>query len=521
MKVSAISSAKVGAAVAGSIAAPASASPRSGEGRDAAPKPVDHGTARAAYLLYLIANIGPRLATLVLLVVLTRFLPTDEYGLFALVVTAGEILDMASTGWIRIYLLRTEGGAAVLRPRRLGRALALNFGATSFALVAAAFVVPLISREREGDLLLAALAYVVAFALLRLTLTLAQLARCHGIYTAVEMLRALGVVGVTAVTALSHQQSFLGASLAISVTTAASAFIGLGLVTRHIPRPVFPRRGYFEPLAFGLPFVLAATLVYMIGWSDRFILNYFVGQASVAIYVAAYSIARQPVDFFIIALNNFTFPLLMRTYADGGRDHAGPVQSGILTTVCVIGLAMVAGLSLLAGPLAAVLFPPSYRAEVTMLMPWIAAGTFLLSLKQFVFDNSMHVTRQTWLHLVSMLPPAAISLVLGIILIRAQGLPGAATNYVIVSIVAAATSAIISARILPFDLPFRNFVKVALSAAIAAALAWSAREHTAPYGPLAALVAGSAAFVVAYAGVLTLCGISLRRLMETPWAPTD
>lgn len=83
-----------------------------------------------------------------------------------------------------------------------------------------------------------------------------------------------------------------------------------------------------------------------------------------------------------------------------------------------------------------------------------------------------------------------------------------------------ATSAIISARILPFEIPYRIFAKVALAAAIAAALAWIAREHTAAYGSLAALVAGSAAFVVVYGGVLTLCGISLRRLMETPWAPT-
>ena len=333
-------------------------------------------------------------------------------------------------------------------------------------------------------------------------------------------MRALGVVGVTAVTALYHEQSFLAVSLAISLTTAISACIGLALVTRHIPRLIFPRRGYIEPLAFGLPFVLAATLIYMVGWSDRFILNYFDGQAVVAVYVAAYSIARQPVDFFIIALNNFTFPLLMRAYAIGGRDEAGPVQTGVLTTVCVIGLAMVAGLTLFAEPLANVLFPESYRANVAMLMPWIAAGTFLLSLKQFVFDNSMHVTRQTWLHLVSMLPPASISLSLGIILIRDHALAGAAISFIVVSVVAFATSAIISARILPFEIPYRNFAKVALAAAIAAALAWIAREHTAAYGSLAALVAGSAAFVVVYGGVLTLCGISLRRLMETPWAPT-
>jgi O-antigen/teichoic acid export membrane protein len=515
MKSSTLSPPKLAATAGRPVAAPGRARDTTG------PKPVDDAEAtRIGYLLYLAANIGPRLATLILLVVLTRVLTADEYGLFALVVTAGEILDMASTGWIRIYMLRTEGGAAILRPRRLGRALGLNLGATSFALLAATFVVPLINKEHEGELLVAALAYVVAFALLRLTLTLAQLGRCHGSYTMVESLRAVGVVGVTAVTLLIHQQSFLAVSLAISATTAISALVGLALVTRHIPRPVFPRRGYIEPLAFGLPFVLAATLIYMVGWSDRFVLNYFHSEASVAVYVAAYSIARQPVDFFIIALNNFTFPLLMRAYATGGTDQAGPVQTGILTTVCVIGMAMVAGIILFAGPLASVLFPPSYRADVAMLMPWIAAGTFVLSLKQFVFDNSMHVTRQTWLHLVSMLPPATISLALGIILIRSHGLAGAAANYIVVSIVAAVTSAVISSRILPFKLPYVNFAKVALSAAMASALAWSVRNDAAVYGPLAALVAGSAAFVVAYAGALTLLGISLRRLIERPWAPT-
>ena len=76
----------------------------------------------------------------------------------------------------------------------------------------------------------------------------------------------------------------------------------------------------------------------------------------------------------------------------------------------------------------------------------------------------MHVTRQTWLHLVSMLPPASLSLALGIILIRDHALAGAAINYITVSIVAVATSIIISARILPFEIPYRNFAKVALAA---------------------------------------------------------
>ena len=57
----------------------------------------DHDHARGVYPLYFLANIASRASMLVVLIVLTRLLPTAEYGLFALVVTVGEILEMGST----------------------------------------------------------------------------------------------------------------------------------------------------------------------------------------------------------------------------------------------------------------------------------------------------------------------------------------------------------------------------------------------------------------------------------------
>ena len=82
-----------------------------------------------------------------------------------------------------------------------------------------------------------------------------------------------------------------------------------------------------------IPFLLANCLAYAIGWSDRFVLNYFLGPAAVGVYVAAYSIARQPVELFVGALNSFTFPLLVRAYATDGSRKAGPIQSGLLVTI--------------------------------------------------------------------------------------------------------------------------------------------------------------------------------------------
>ena len=127
-------------------------------------------SARGVYPLYFAANAAPRVAMLVVLIVLTRLLPTTEYGLFALVVTTGEILEMASSNWIRVYLLRTEAGANELRPRRLGRSLALSAGCALAGLVISVAVAPFIAGERAAAMMLATAAYIAAFALLRLTL---------------------------------------------------------------------------------------------------------------------------------------------------------------------------------------------------------------------------------------------------------------------------------------------------------------------------------------------------------------
>jgi len=474
--------------------------------------------ARGIYPLYIAANIAPRVAMLVVLIVLTRLLPAAEYGLFALVITAGEILEMASTNWIRVYLLRTEAGANNLRPRRLGRALALSVGGTFAGLATSMLVVPFISADRTSEMMLAVVTYIPAFALLRMTLTLAQLSRNHATYATIECGRALGIVIVTITGTMMNSHSFLSMSVALSLVAAGSAALGLLSMGRRLPRPIFPRGGYIGALAFGVPFLLATTLMYTISWFDRFIVNYFLGPTLVGIYVAAYSIARQPVELLLGALNSFTFPLLVHTYANGGAQQAGTVQSGLLTTMTVVGTGIVAGLTLLADPLATLLFPLSYRADVASLIPWIAAATFALSIKQFVFDNGLHATQQNWALVITMIPPVLVSIGFGILLIRGQGLFGAAINSVLVSIVAMLSAGIVSFRFFAFAVPWRDLAKVALAVLVTTAATWGLIHHFAWNTP-PTLMVGAAVFCAIYSTLLTVLGFSFLRLIHTPWSP--
>jgi O-antigen/teichoic acid export membrane protein len=487
--------------------------------RDAARSKVEHAMKRATYPLYIVANVAPRVAMLVLIMVFTRILPVQEFGLFALVVTMGEILDMTASNWVRVYILRTEAGAGKLSSRRLGRALSLSWGATLLSLVIAAVTVPMVSDVRDGDLVLGTIAYIVAFSLARLTLTFAQLTQRHAVYAAIEGARAVGIVVATAIVAFTHIRSFLPASLILSLMTGSICAASLLNTLRGLPKPRLSRSGYLAAIDFGLPFMLASLLTYTLGWFDRFIINFFAGPSSVAVYVAAFAIARQPVELLISPLNNYIFPILVRAYATGDSGDARTMQSGVLTAVIAISAATVAGLSLLAEPLATLFFPVNYRASVATLIPLVAAGTLFLMLKQFVFDNSFHITRRTWLHLATMVPPALISVALGIVLIRLYGDVGAAITYVVSTLIALCTSAAASLRIFSFAIPWRQVAGIAIATATASVLTWIVMTFVVPLGLVVEIGTVGITFSMLYAAVLLLMRISIRQLLEMPWVP--
>ncbi len=486
--------------------------------------PTAPGTARSAmrratYPLYIAANVAPRVAMFVLFMVFTRVLPVQEFGFFALVITMGEILDMTVSNWVRVYILRTDAGAPKLSARRIGRALSLSWGTTVFSLLIAAITVPMVSAVRDGDLVLGTIAYIIAFSLARLTLTLAQLTQRHAVYAAIEGARAIGIAVATAIVAFTHIQSFLPASLILSLVTAGISAASLLYTLRGLPRPRLSRKGYQAALGFGLPFMLASLLTYSLGWLDRFIINYFAGPSSVALYVAAFAIARQPVELLIGPFNNYAFPVLARAYRNHQSNEAAAMQTGAITAILAISTATVAGLTLLADPLATLFFPIDYHASVATLIPFVALGTLFLMLKQFVFDNSFHITRRTWLLLATMVPSALISITLGIVLIRDHGNLGAAVTYVVSTFVALCASAAASLRVLRFEIPWRRFAQIAIATMAASALTWAVLPFVVPLGLFAGIAAGVVTFSVLYAAVLTLFGISIRRLVELPSVP--
>ena len=66
-------------------------------------------------LIYAPAILLTRISALLLLAIATRLIDQTEYGLLTLVVTIGEMTDVAVTNWLRISLLRLGGKGEISR----------------------------------------------------------------------------------------------------------------------------------------------------------------------------------------------------------------------------------------------------------------------------------------------------------------------------------------------------------------------------------------------------------------------
>lgn len=417
---------------------------------------------------YAPAVVLPRLVALVLVVVLTRLMPIGDYGLFTLVMTAGEVIDGIAANWVRIALARFGGG----RPETLGAEAARCGRLYALALTVALPVAGLaglwLGRDRVGGFLLALLLYLAGVAVVRFASTLlAARGDRNGLF-AVETGRAVGMLaaGVAAAVALG------GDYVAVSaLSSAVTALVGLGGLRRalrglHLAPPSPEPTG--AVLAYALPMIPAAAIAALLAHADRFALDHVAGPAAVALYAAAVVLARQPMEFLFTVANTRVFAQLMEAWERDGPAIAGRRLGELMAGLALVTFPAAAGLALVAEPMAKLLLAPDYLDAARLVMPWAIAAALLSGFKLFVFDQVFHMVRASWTNALNAVPAGVLGIVALIVLVPRFGLEGAAAAAFLQYAVLLATTVALTARRLPLSVPWNDLVRIVAATAIMA-----------------------------------------------------
>ncbi|PZO80281.1 MAG: hypothetical protein DI629_07625 [Mesorhizobium amorphae] len=423
-------------------------------------------------LIYGPAIFLTRISALLLLVIVTRLIGQAEYGLLTLVVTVGEMTDLAVSNWLRIALLRLGGKGEISRGSLLlaGRVLVLS---TALALVIAVAGSIVVVPDRWAEFALAVCAYLVAGSIARFALTVLQMQQRHATYSLLETLRALLQLALPVGAVFVFPDSFLAVSLGTSAgMLIAGVVAGLMAARRLVPGP--PRFSGRELVALGTPLVAMALVGFGLNSAERLFLNAYHDAAAVAIFAAAYVLARQPIDMVGNAINMGAFPEIMSRFDEAGEGAASALLSQLMALLLRLCLPVAAMLVALSGPITDLMLPESYHGRVGPLFPIIAFGVICANLMSFVYGTVIHAHKRPALLIVATLIGSVVAIGLSFLLIPRWVELGAALALAGGSLSGLAACIAISRRLTPIAVPWRDIAGSALVAAasgVAAALA--------------------------------------------------
>lgn len=219
-------------------------------------------------------------------------------------------------------------------------------------------------------------------------------------------------------------------------------------------------------VSYGAPLVLTYAATMIIDVSDRFLIGWWYGPASVGGYAASYDLAQQTIGMVLSVFYLAAFPRITKAWETGGstsaRESIEPLARALL-----LAAGATAGIFIgLSADIAHFMFGPELRKDATLVMPWIVSAIAIGCIKGYLFDIALQLERRTSIQLRITIAMATINLALNFALLPSFGILGSAVAATSAFAIGAIVSYLVGKRVNVIP-PIRvDIIKVALSVAI-------------------------------------------------------
>lgn len=399
--------------------------------------------------------------------VFTRLLGSEEYGRYALMVSALALVHTTSLTPAEAAAYRFAGRADARGDVANHFKTIISLSLRSLTLAMGLVLILALALNKLPEYL----ATLPWFALLLPLNTVIQMAlESHRAsqrvrrYVLVEGSRLLGGFALGALIAwqlgLGAASPFIGMAIAAAVLAIPEAHWLLSQAKTGKTSPVQKK----EYLSYGLPIAAALVLDLMLSAADRFLIAGFLGEAAVGQYAAGYGVADKSVLLLCAWAAMAGSPLIMAAYERGGRDAASKEARGLIGTLLLIGIPAATGLALVARPLAEAMIGQELRAGAMQIIPWIAFAGLLNGLMIHYFSEAFQLAHKTGQRAALMLIPAGANILLNLILIPQFQLMGAVAATLASYALGIAVLAGVGKRYVALPIPLLELVRIALAA---------------------------------------------------------
>lgn len=402
---------------------------------------------------YMLAHGVTAVLGFTFVVLFTRLLTPEQYGLYVVGMGLAGILSAVLYAWIRVSILRfeSEGRADVRFTAMVGLAL------STIAVPVLIFGTTRITGDPVSFILLAVLV-AVGLGVFDFGQEILRARQQPGAYARGTIVRA--VLGL-AISFVLVQLGFGGAGLLIGISCAyvLSAVFSSRTVWRG-PIAKFDPVMFRRMLRYGLPMAFSGIVFALHGALDRLVVSYVLGDAAAGEYGATADLTRQIILFPAFAVGSALVPLVIRSFADSGEKVALQNLARLGEFILAALVPAVVGLALVAPQMSGIILGEEFRETAATLIPILAFAWLFHALSQHFIQVSFHLAEKPallLLHDAFILGANAIAM---FILIPRFQLMGAAWGFVISEVIGLAFGFVLTRFAYGVHIQWASLIKV-------------------------------------------------------------
>ncbi len=421
-----------------------------------------------------VTHILIALSGIILLPLLTKTLGAHDYGVWAQVqVTISLVLGFVVLG---LPIAMTRFLAAKTNKDEiqeefysvfvlvLGTTLIVSFGLIVFAApIAEAFFEGATEVFRITALIILVWSLDIVF--LGLFRTFRQMKK-YSIFITADIYGQIGLIAYLVL----NGYGILSIVLAVLATRVVIFFILFFLIKRQIGirSPRFSRTR--EYLSFGLPTIPGNIAAWVVTSSDRYVIGYFLGAASVGVYSAGYVLASIP--FRAAAILGFVLPPTLAKLYDEGRMNEVKIHLRYsLKYFLALAIPFVFGAAILAEPTLRLFSTAEMASRGYLVVPLVALsilfyGTYVVIAQILLIAKKTKIMGLVWIM------AAVVNLGLNIIAVPRLGILGAAITTLVAYSLALGIGSYYASKEFKFTIDWQFIIKSLIASAIMSLVVW-------------------------------------------------
>lgn len=413
---------------------------------------------------YIPARVIPAFTGIAAVVIYTRVLTAEQYGLYTLAITTIAIMASITLEWLDRGIIR------YFEEYRRRESLVEFYSTVGLSLTGVSIlllcmwyvVISLMSSQLipefvillkiGGLVLLSQAGYTIILALKRAS-------RESSKYASYSILNALGKLGVAV--AFLYLLHLGPRGILWGMVVSASSVVLWELYRLYTAQllhfPACSKRLLKQLLSYGFPLTGVSMASLVLASSDRYMIGYFLGAGDVGTYSASYNMSNMSVQFLAGILMLAAHPVIVHNF-ERGDEHSTRRLLTKTTAMYIISIMPIAfGITALSKAVGSVFLGGDFQ-DAYGVIPWIAWGGFCFGLTQYIY-KPFELKKKTNILFYLVLIAATLNIVLNLFFIPAFGIRGAAYSTLISYVIYLLVTWVSSRRILIWSFPAKSFLK--------------------------------------------------------------